>query len=68
MKTMAEHQKERAEAFKQSQMNLLKTGIECPHCKEIEMLKFDAYSVLASWPGKYRVYCPQCKKEQFILA
>lgn len=67
MKTLEEHTKEKVSMYEQLERDALKTNVECPHCKGVELLRFDKWSVLASMPPQMRCYCPQCKKEQIIL-
>jgi hypothetical protein len=66
MKTLEEHNREYRECYEQQERNDLRTWVECPHCKGVELLRFDKYSVLASMPPQMRCYCPNCKKEQTI--
>lgn len=66
MKTLEEHTKEKRSQWEQAERDALKTDVECPHCKGVELLRFDRYSVLSSYPPQMRCYCPNCKKEQII--
>lgn len=67
MKTLEKHNKDKAKQYEQLERDSLKTNVECPHCKGVELLRFDRWSVLASMPRRIHCYCPQCKKDQFIL-
>ena len=67
MKTLKEHYDDLIARYEQSERDALKTNVECPNCKGIELLRFDKWSVLSSMPPQMRCYFPQCKKEQIIL-
>ena len=67
MKTYEEHNRDLQVQYKRADRDALKTNVECPNCKGVELLRFDKWSVLASMPPQMKCYCPNCKKEQIIL-
>lgn len=69
MKTLAEHNQNRQEAFKiREHMNDPRpNGIECPECKS-ELWDRSPMITLTSNPPQKDIYCPQCHYVGYRLA
>ena len=60
MKTLEEHNRDKAEAFMRNENDKYKTGIECPNCKK-ELIRTYPGVYLSSWPEQINVHCGNCK-------
>ena len=65
METLEQHRKRQKEEY-ESLMRNKGTNIECPYCKDIEML-YASYGLklLTARPQTY-VYCPECNYKTTI--
>ena len=69
MKTIEQHNAERAEAYERLERDKFKTGLLCPRCNDgTELLKVDPNSLLSSMPPQMAVHCAKCDYNTFVLA
>lgn len=66
LKSLQTHNEEVSLIWQKSQEAIKKTGIECPNCVGVELIRQDPFSILACYPPKFTASCPNCKEIQYI--
>jgi endogenous inhibitor of DNA gyrase (YacG/DUF329 family) len=60
MKTLEDHNNEAYKRYAASETYNIKAGVACPKCQTEMELAGDPSMVLACWPPKKSVKCPNC--------
>ena len=67
MKTLEEYNEEYTKRREEAERRKFFTGIECPHCKDIEMKYDSPDTFLMSNPPQQTIFCPQCNYKTNIF-